>query len=213
MDFTMRVRNQFLPFWCGSCWAHAATAVLGSRWKIHAARTADFSVQYMINCVNNSAEHYNISGPCHGGSAYKAYALAHRDGGVDSSCLPYSAMQHPCDAKGICEQRINITAPAAWAVPPRRYYAAQYGLTESGEEGMMKEIFARGPVSCCMATRLSYDPSMPDQSLEQFYTGGIFVSTTNNRTACDHIVAVIGYGSEGDTNYWAVQNSCECGHI
>ena len=25
VDYTTRVRNQFLPLWCGSCWAHAAT--------------------------------------------------------------------------------------------------------------------------------------------------------------------------------------------
>ena len=25
VDFTPRIRNQFLPMWCGSCWAHAAT--------------------------------------------------------------------------------------------------------------------------------------------------------------------------------------------
>ena len=39
LHFVTRVRNQFLPFWCGSCWAHAATAVLGSRWLIHANAT------------------------------------------------------------------------------------------------------------------------------------------------------------------------------
>ena len=39
VHFVTRVRNQFLPLWCGSCWAHAATAVLGSRWLIHANAT------------------------------------------------------------------------------------------------------------------------------------------------------------------------------
>jgi hypothetical protein len=34
-NYLTRVRNQFLPSWCGSCWAHAAAAVMGARWKIH----------------------------------------------------------------------------------------------------------------------------------------------------------------------------------
>jgi hypothetical protein len=25
VDYTTRIRNQFIPIWCGSCWAHAAT--------------------------------------------------------------------------------------------------------------------------------------------------------------------------------------------
>ena len=139
-------------------------------------------------------------------------ALAHTQGAVDSSCLPYAALQQQCTAENTCQQRINRTAPAAWAAPPKRYFVAEYGLTTvadvgGGELGMMKEIVARGPVSCCMATRLATDPEQPDQALEQFYTGGIFATTTNNRTACDHIVAVVGFGSEAGTAYWTVQNS------
>ena len=42
-------------------------------------------------------------------------ALAHAEGAVDSSCLPYAALQQPCIAENVCEQRINITATAAWA--------------------------------------------------------------------------------------------------
>ena len=162
--------------------------------------------------MENHNATFNTSGPCHGGSAYKAMALAHTQGAVDSSCLPYAALQQQCTAENTCQQRINRTAPAAWAAPPKRYFVAEYGLTTvanvgGGELGMMKEIVARGPVSCCMATRLATDPEEPDQALEQFYTGGIFATTTNNRTACDHIVAVVGFGSEAGTAYWTVQNS------
>ena len=68
-DFTTRVRNQFLPFWCGSCWAHAATAVLGSRWRIHAegalrrGGSPDFSVQWLVNCVENNSEQISFHSP------------------------------------------------------------------------------------------------------------------------------------------------------
>eukprot|EP01052_Picozoa_sp_SAG31_P018491 SAG31_NODE_1312_length_8861_cov_10.803127_3_plen_110_part_00 len=35
---------------------------------------------------------------------------------------------------------------------------------------------------------------------------GIF-ATTNNRTECDHIVAIVGFGGKGTGAYWIVQNS------
>lgn len=99
VSFVTRVRNQFLPVWCGSCWAHAATAVFGARWRIHggaavaAAASTDFSVQHLVNCVTQGdpikfPESMNRSEGCGGGSSYGAFALAHQEGMVDSSCLP-----------------------------------------------------------------------------------------------------------------------------
>eukprot|EP00729_Bicosta_minor_P027400 gene27400-20772_t len=75
IDFTTRIRNQFLPFWCGSCWAHAATAVLGSRWRIHGAGAVDFSVQYFVNCASEPFPGRGNTGcrGCNGGSSYGAY--------------------------------------------------------------------------------------------------------------------------------------------
>ena len=42
---------------------------------------------------------------------------------------------------------------------------------------------------------------------ETGYSGGIY-TTANNRTACDHLVTVIGFGG-GNTSsaHWVVQNS------
>ena len=63
---------------------------------------------------------------------------------------------------------------------------------------MLKEVFARGPISCCMAC--------PYDEFEKGYTGGIFVAKTN-RTICDHLVTVVGFGGEAQEAYWLVQNS------
>ena len=206
------------PLWCGSCWAHAATAVMGARWRIHMSQangSSDFSVQQLVNCVNNSATNYNKSGACHGGSAFKAYAYAHEHGVVSSSCLAYSAKQQQCTALGICDQ--NLAAPSGKdqrrAVAPKLYKASEFGFTAggpwgktngSGELPMMKEISARGPVSICMTTRLT--PTKKDVAFDN-YKGGI-IASSNPRLACDHIVAVIGYGqTAAKVKYWIVQNS------
>ena len=203
VHFVTRIRNQFLPYWCGSCWAHAATAVLGSRWLIHAANATDsgvdFSVQYFINCVKNASR------GCHGGSSYEAFALAHSVGAVDSSCLPYRAFNQNCTAMNTCEQNLNGIPPVhIQSAKPHRYFAAEFGVVGSGadtaavmENKMMKEIYARGPVASCMACPGEF---------ENDYKGGVF-ATTDNRTVCDHIVAVVGFGGTGKESYWVVQNS------
>jgi cathepsin X len=207
VHMTSRLRNQFLPYWCGSCWAHAATAVLGSRWLIHIGAQnsgIDFSVQFLINCV------VNASRGCHGGSSYEAFALAHSTGIVDSSCLPYRAYNQNCTALDTCEQNLDGHHPKIVAAPPLRYSVGEYGVISAPdkEAAMLKEIYARGPVAACMACPAEFEA----------YTGGIF-ATTNNRTVCDHIVTVIGFGGEGASAHWLVQNSfgstwsvcaCEC---
>lgn len=173
VSYTTRVRNQFLPLWCGSCWAHAATAVLGARWLIHSNGTspgADFSVQYFVNCVNGSHG-------CHGGSTYEAFGFAHQVGAVDSSCIPYVAYNQNCTAVHTCDQNLNGFHPKVVTADPIRYFVSEYGVVgrrgdnrAAMEAAMMKEIYVRGPVASCMAC---------PEEFEQ-YTGGVF-ATTNNR--------------------------------
>ena len=204
VHYTTRVRNQFLPLWCGSCWAHAATAVLGARWLIHSKSTTysgiDFSVQYFVNCVNISSR------GCGGGSSYQAFAHAHNYGAVDSSCLPYSAVTQQCTPHDTCQQNLHDTSkhPTINTAKPIRYYVSEYGqlgtdgmAPQQKEEAMLKELYARGPIASCMAC--------PDD-FEDNYKGGILAVNTS-RSVCDHIVAIVGFGGEGDKAYWIVQNS------
>lgn len=201
VSFVTRVRNQFLPHWCGSCWAHAAAAVVGSRWQIHGATSAspDFSVQHLINCVTEGdpikfPESMKRSEGCDGGSSYGAFAFSHQVGVVDSSCLPYTAETEECNAAGTCLQHLSATGKPK-PVAPTRHRAAEFGYLRN-ETAILKEVFARGPVSCCMAC--------PEEFEE--YTSGIFSTTSDSSNMCDHLVTVVGFGGEGDSAHYVVQN-------
>jgi len=61
-------RNQHIPQYCGSCWAHGAVSALGDRIKIArrgAAVDINLSVQHILNCGG--------VGSCYGGSVVGAY--------------------------------------------------------------------------------------------------------------------------------------------
>merc|ERR1719361_2118265 len=66
-------RNQHIPQYCGSCWAHGSVSALGDRIKI--ARKAqgidiNLAVQHMLNCGG--------IGSCYGGSIDGPYQWLHR---------------------------------------------------------------------------------------------------------------------------------------
>merc|ERR1712226_1155307 len=191
VNYCTRSRNQHIPQYCGSCWAHGAVSSLGDRIKI--ARKAqgidiDLSVQHILNCGN--------VGSCHGGSVAGPFqfikSLSEKGQGLSyETSNPYMACSSESE-DGICPHAdwtctdINIARTCSTFPPSGSCSAimsypnasiAEYGEI-SGKEAMMKEIYARGPISCGI-----------DASPILKYTSGI---ATDAGEFVDHVISVVG---------------------
>ena len=183
-------KNQHIPQWCGSCWAFSATSAVSDRLRLMtkgAWPEYDLSTQQIINCGN--------AGSCHGGHPSLVYRYLKEEGAPTEGCMRYEAKDMECNEMNTC--RDCIMNEGCHAVQNfTRYYVEEYG-TVSGEENMMKEIFARGPITCGIA-----DP----QSFKD-YKGGIYKDETG-ASSISHAISVVGWGeTEEGEKYWIGRNS------
>lgn len=199
-------RNQHIPQYCGSCWAHGSVSALGDRVKI--ARKGqgvdiNLSVQHILNCAG--------VGSCYGGSVDGPYQWLHRISrqgtGISyetsnsylacSSDVKYGLCPHAdfsCTTMNIA-RTCSTFPPAGKCVGLTRYpnvTISDYGSI-SGRDAMMKEIFNRGPITCGI-----------DAAPILTYTSGI---ATDRGQSIDHVISVIGWGIDGSQQYWKVRNS------
>eukprot|EP01064_Diplonema_japonicum_P015853 TRINITY_DN237_c0_g1_i1.p1 TRINITY_DN237_c0_g1~~TRINITY_DN237_c0_g1_i1.p1 ORF type:complete len:333 (+),score=118.12 TRINITY_DN237_c0_g1_i1:46-1044(+) len=196
--------NQHIPQYCGSCWAHAAVSALGDRIKI--ARKGkgidvNLAVQHILNCGN--------AGSCHGGSSGGAYNWIHnnKDGVVFDTCNPYLAcssesdegfcrkVNTKCSDMNVCRTCSTFTANGGKCAPidhfPNATIAEHGDVT--GEQAIMKEIYARGPVACGI-----------DATQILSYHGGVAEGFCGG---ADHAISVVGWGTDAGKPYWIVRNS------
>ena len=200
-------RNQHIPQYCGSCWAHGSISALGDRIKI--ARNAEgidinLSVQHLLNCGG--------VGSCHGGSVIGPYFWMHKisqqNAGVSyETSNPYLACSSESQI-GFCPNvdttctPMNVARTCSTFPPQGKCSAiaeypnatiAEYGQI-SGQDAMQKEIFARGPIACGI-----------DAAPILKYTSGI---ATMAGSQVDHVISVVGWGNDDkEGQYWIVRNS------
>jgi cathepsin X len=208
VNYCTMSRNQHLPQYCGSCWAHGALSALADRIKI--ARKGqgidiNLSVQHMLNC--------GTAGSCHGGSVAGPYQwikqISEKTGtGISyETSNPYLAcssesdegfcghVDTTCKAMNVARTCSTFSSSGGKCVSLSKYpnaTVAEYG-TISGADNMAKEIMARGPISC----GIDAVPLLK-------YTGGII---SERGDGVDHVISVVGWGSENGKQYWIVRNS------
>jgi len=207
VNYCTMSRNQHLPQYCGSCWAHGAISALGDRIKI--ARKAqgidiNLSVQHVLNCAN--------VGSCHGGSVAGVYSwlsqVSKTGTGISyETSQPYMACSSEskegfcahadwtCTADNVARTCSTFSSNGGFCSELKQYPNAtisEYG-TISGASEMQKEIMERGPISCGI-----------DASPILKYQSGI---ATDEGEGVDHVVSVVGWGEENGQSYWIVRNS------
>ncbi|KAK2076052.1 hypothetical protein QBZ16_001388 [Prototheca wickerhamii] len=200
--------NQHIPTYCGSCWLHGTASMLQDRLKI-TKDAAGPDVMLARQVVLNCAAFHGMGGGCDGGDVIDVLHYMAKFGLPDESCQPYAATDHTkygkhaksCPPEGYCMNCMPVKGKdTCWPVKtPIRYYVESFGrIGEPGELPMMNEIYARGPLTCSIATPTVFDYG---------YHAGVF-HDKDNSTDVDHDVEVVGWGEEADgQKYWVVRNS------
>jgi len=164
---------------CGSCWAFSTMATLSvSDAKLNHREPRNFSEQQLVDCSTASPNK-----GCDGGNPRVASVYLQTNGAMLDEDYPYKAVKGTCQYKADkAVLKVNATGyisnGAAASVELIKTYIYKYGI-----------------VSVLL-----------DSSKLQSYKSGI-ITATSCSTSVDHAVNLIGWGKEGDTEYWIGRNS------
>jgi len=183
--------NQHIPQYCGSCWAHGSMSSLADRIKIlrkGAWPDYNLAIQYILNCGTD------VAGSCDGGSAEGAFPFA--QGGIpEDTCMQYEADDNECSAIDTCRNCVGPPGSGTCFAQTNftMFYVDEFADIQ-GVENIMSEIYTRGPVAAGI-----------DATVLETYTGGIITAT--QPANIDHIVSLVGWGTENGIDYWIGRNS------
>ncbi|GAQ87825.1 hypothetical protein KFL_003800010 [Klebsormidium nitens] len=168
---------------CGTCWAHAATAVLETTFNIATGQYVKGSEEEMIDCFPEEA------GTSCSGGGWPGNAMDWVKANGQTTAAKYPAVFH-------AEKSINPACDAAKSASDDITVDYVYHLSQPSED-VIKEQLVNAPVVVLFAVGDDF----------QFYSKGVFDGPCDTTVVINHAMAAVGYGSENGDDFWIVRNS------
>ena len=166
---------------CGSCWAFGSTGDIEGTWFLAGHELEGLSEQQLVSCVKTNEG-------CGGGWQYNAFDWIIKNPGIASEAdYPYKSASGRAPA---CEKSHKSVANIT------KWY--QVSNNASTEANIATQLVKSGPITVAM-----------DANGMQDYRSGIDNPKTSrcSITNIDHVVLVVGYGTEDGVDYWKIKNS------
>jgi len=163
---------------CGSCWAHATTAVLQDVMALRGMGQISLSEQYLLSCAGPKE-----GWSCNGGFFAHDYHMALPMGAVPYAEFPYVAKDIACKA--------NLSHPyhiASWAFLPSKNED-----TPPTNEAIKQAIYQYGPIGVAVGANDAF----------MNYSSGVFNKCDGTKP--NHAVTLTGWDEDGQ--YFIMKNS------
>jgi len=181
---------------CGSCWTFASAETLESQWAIATGRLQELSEQFILDCTPNPHE-CGGTGGCGGGTAELAYGRLKTLGGLPSEwTYPYvSILGNASTCHGV---PLPLDAPHSGVPAIAANVTGHVSTTPNSYEELINNLVTKGPLAVSV-----------DASSWHDYAGGVFDGGNHTNPDLDHLVQLVGYGTDDKSgyDYWLIRNS------
>jgi len=163
---------------CGSCWAFATTGAVEGAHFLSTGNLVSLSEQNLIDCSTAQG-----NAGCEGGLMDAAFSYIISNDGIDTEANYTYTATGPNDCRFYAQVGATISS---------------FTDVASGNETALANAVNAQPVA------VAIDAS---HSSFQFYSSGVYYEPACSSSALDHGVLVVGYGTEGSSDFWYVKNS------
>jgi cathepsin L len=168
---------------CGSCWSFGSAEGIESMWAQYTKKLTVLSEQNILDCTPNP-HHCGGTGGCGGGTAELAYDKIKQIGIATEQAYPYisgSGRNYPCKTN----------------VPYFANITGYVSIATNQQDPLLDALANVGPLVINV-----------EASSWMGYRSGVFDGCNQKNPDIDHVVQLVGYGTDtkyGD--YWLLRNS------